>query len=237
MKTSKLLALAFGAALLSAPSFAADMATKAPVASVAGYPYAQSGIYFGVGASSAAGSATVANTGIFSAGAGVDGVVGYQWRGGLDFIALEFDATYTNLGSSATCTGATPCATNNQWELEPLVKFGFPITTITNALPNLASIFPGLPQLPSSVVPSGTQHPYVYVGVPFRDVSANYGLTAGQEWTVQPEIGAGLLSQWQSGLVADIRAGCSFGTGGFTFGPDKGATLNTICQSRLDFLY
>ena len=219
----KFLRIAIAAAValaLASSAFAADIATKAaPIVRVAGYPYAQSGFYFGVGASSAAGSATVANTGIFSAGAGVDMAVGYQWRGGLDFIALEFDATYTNLGSSATCTAATPCSTNNQWELEPLVKFGFPITTITGALPNLGSVFPGLPQLPASVVPSGTQHPYIFAGVPFRDVSATYGLSSGQAWTVQPEIGAGILSQWQSGLAADIRAGCSFGTGGFSIGP------------------
>jgi len=234
----------FGAtliALLFSSVAHAQVVTKAPPAPVVpGYPYASSGFYFGVGASSAAGSSTVANASLLSAGAGVDGVIGYQWKGGLEFIAAEFDATYTNIGSSALCNASNPvsCQTSSQWELEPLVKFGFPLTTITALLPNLSSVFPALPALPAGVTPTN-QHPYIYVGAPVRDTSASYGLASATVWTVQPEVGAGLLSQWQQGLALDVRGGCSLGNVGLnlTGSVPARATVNTICQARLEALY
>lgn len=232
-----------GLLALAVTAHAADLAVKAPVAS--GYPYAASGFYFGVGVSSTAGSASVAGTGLFAAGAGVDGVVGYQWQGGLEFIAPEVDFTYTSVGNSAACPvigGVTSCSTHNSWEIEPLIKFGFPITTITSLLPNLSSVFPALPQFPAGATLTGTQHPYIYVGAPIRDVSASYGLNTGQEWLVQPEVGAGILSQWQQGLVLDTRAGCSIGQNGFNFGTAPlvapgSTTVGTNCTARLEVLY
>lgn len=232
--------LAFGAA-----ANAADLSLlKAPAP--AGYP-AAGGFYFGLGASSTAASATVANTGIFAAGAGVDGVVGYQWHGGLDFIAAEADITYTNLGNSGACpmTASTvvSCSAGDQWEIEPLVKFGFPLSTVTKILPNLGGLFPALPALPSNLaLGNSTQHPYVYVGAPVRDDSASYGLATGKEWLIQPEIGAGFLSQWQQGLVVDVRAGCTVGSTGFNlslagFTGPQSVKAGTSCQSRLEVLY
>jgi hypothetical protein len=228
---------------LAGSAHAADMATKA--APVTGYPYAQSGFYFGVGTSATAANADIANSSLTALGAGLDLVVGYQFRGGLDFIAPELDVTYTNLGNSGACSiGATVtnCSTNNAWEIEPLVKFGFPVTTLTNLLPNLSTYFPALPTLPTGT--TGTEHPYLYGGLPIRDVSANYGLSTGQEWTVQPEIGAGILSQWTNGLAIDVRAGCTVGDAGFQLGSGvaKGAGtgtvgLGTACTSRIEALY
>lgn len=237
----KRFAIAAAALALSAVSaFAADMVTKAAPVPALGYPTAN-GFYFGVGASSSAGSSTVANTGVFAAGAGVDLVGGYQWKGGLDFVALEVDATYTNLGASALCSpnAGISCSVDNQWEFEPLVKFGFPIQTVLAALPNLSSVFPALPQLPASFVPT-TMHPYIYAGVPIRNVESSVGLSTGQDWIVQGEIGAGVLNQIQNGLVADTRAGCSFGGGGLTITGGSGvhtSEMNTTCTARLDLLY
>lgn len=231
------LAIAFAAVLVATSAFAADMATKAPIAP-AGYPYAASGFYFGVGASAEAQSASTANTGIFAAGAGLDGIVGYQWQGGLQFIAAEFDATYTNLGASGFCgTTLTACSTTDQFKLEPLVKFGFPVTALTAILPNLSQFFPALPQLPAGVTATNV-FPYLYAGVPIEDVSASYGLATGREWTVRAEVGAGMLNQWQQGLAIDTRAGCSLGSAGFSFGPANiGTKLNTECTTRLSILY
>lgn len=225
--------------LLTLQAHAADMPVKAPAAS--GYPYAASGFYWGVGVSSTAANASIANTNLTALGAGVDLAVGYQFKGGLDFIAPEVDVTYTNLGNSGACSvigGTTSCSTNDAWEIEPLVKFGFPITTITNLLPNLSSLFPALPSLPKGVVASNV-HPYLYAGAPFRDVSANFGLATGTSWQVQPEIGAGILTQWQQGLVVDTRAGCTVGNTGFDIGVAGFTTERTglACQSRIEVLY
>jgi hypothetical protein len=236
-----------GAAVLALQlsAHAADLAplpTKAVAPS--GYPYAASGFYWGLGVSSTAANADVANTGIVALGAGIDGVVGYQFRGGLDFIAPELDLTYTNLGNSGACVmpagGTTSCATNDAWEIEPLVKFGFPISAVIGILPNLSSVFPALPALPSGVTATNV-HPYVYVGAPIRDVSANYGLASGREWQVQPELGAGFLTQWQQGLVIDARAGCTIGHTGFDLSvagvTSAPVTTGLACTSRLEVLY
>jgi hypothetical protein len=236
----KFILAAIASALFAVPAFAADMALKA-APPVPGYPYAASGFYFGVGASTSAASATVANTGVFSAGAGFDGIVGFQWKGDLDFVALELDATYTNLGAATACAtvgGATSCAAGYQWEIDPRVKFGFPIQTLQSILPNLANLFPGLPQLPSTFVPAN-QHPYLFAGVPIKDVSASYGLMNGKEWLVQGEAGIGILSQYTNGTAVDISAGCALGNAGFTFGPAGLANtkLGTTCTSRVAVLY
>lgn len=233
---------------LGASAQAADLPIigKAPPLA-AGYPYTANGIYYGLGVSSTAGSADIANTGIVALGAGVDFVVGYQFKGGLNFIAPELDVTYTNLGNSAACVtpvgGMTSCATNDSWEIEPLVKFGFPVTTITNLLPNISSVFPALPALPTGVGTATNVHPYIYAAGPFRDVSANYGLASGRDWQVQPELGAGFLTQWQQGLVVDARAGCTVGHTGFnlsvaalTGGPAQ-VTTGLVCTSRIEVLY
>lgn len=235
-----LAALAVAVAVL--PARAADLPPifKAPSP---GYPYAADGFYFGLGASSTAASATVSNTGIFAAGAGLDFVVGYQFRGGLSFIAPEVDITYTNIGNSAACPivgGVTSCAAGDQWEIEPLVKFGFPVTDLTNLLPSLSSVFPALPTLPAGAVATN-QHPYLYAGAPIRDISASFGLSNGKQWMVAPEFGAGFLSQWKDGLVIDVRAGCAIGSQGFSFGTAPLVQPNvkegTSCTSRLHVLY
>lgn len=234
MKSLKLVAACLALAL-AGPAVAADMATKA--APSVGYPYSQSGAYFGVGASSSAGSDTVASTGVFAAGAGVDIVGGYQWRGGLDFIALELDATYTNLGSSAI-TPVGNASASTQWEFEPLVKFGFPITTVTAALPNLSAIFPALPQLPSNLTALNV-HPYIYAGIPIRNEQVSLLGAGSTEWVAQGEIGLGMLNQLSGGLVFDTRAGCSFGGGGVALVANgvHSAEFNTTCTARGDFLY
>ena len=237
----KLLLGAVALIALAVPAFAADMALKNPPV-VPGYPFAASGIYWGVGASASAASATVANTGVFSAGAGIDGVVGYQWKGGLGFMAVEAIFTYTNLGNSSACAtaaGTTSCSMGYQYEIDPRVKFGFPIQTIQAILPNLSAAFPALPVLPATFVPAN-QTPYVFVGVPIRDVSANYGLSNGKEWLVQGEGGVGILNQWTNGTAVDISAGCAVGNIGFTIGPaaqSASTKLGTNCTSRIAVLY
>lgn len=227
-------------AALSAPAFAADMPVKAPV-TVAGYPYAASGFYFGVGASAEGQNASVANTGVVSTSAGLDGIIGYQWKGGLDFVALEAIFTYNNLGNTSACASVggaiVGCSLNSQFEFDPRVKFGFPVSTLTALLPNLSQYFPALPALPTNFVPTST-HPYVYADMPVRDVSADYGLNTGKEWLVQGGGGAGILNQMGNGVVVDISAGCDIGQIGFLVGPTtQKASLGTDCKTRIGVLY
>ena len=242
MTRKSILAAAVALAAFSVPAFAADLPYKAPPAPVAGYPFAASGIYWGVGASASAASATVANTGVFSAGAGVDGIVGYQWHGGLAFLAAEVIFTYTNLGNSSACAmaaGVTSCSMGYQYEIDPRVTFGFPISPIQALLPNLSAAFPALPTLPATFV-AVNQTPYVFVGAPIRDVSASYGLSNGKEWLVQGEAGLGILNQWTNGTAVDISAGCAVGNIGFTLGPaaqSASTKLGTNCTSRIAVLY
>ena len=227
---------------LATASQAADLKTpvlptKAPA--LVGYPYSSDGFYFGLGAGGSAAQAGVAGTGIDAMGASLDGIVGWQWKGGLDFIAIENIASYTNIGNSGSCLvagGVTSCDVNNRFSDLVRAKFGFPITAITNALPNFSSLFPGLPALPAGT--NGTQHPYVYAGAHIADVSADVGLMTGRAWTVQPEVGLGLMSQWQSGLVADVSAGCTFAQVGIAVGPGvAGGELTRKCTARVGFLY
>ena len=229
---------------ITTPAAAADMAVKAaPVPSIMGYPYNANGFYFGVGALGDAASSTVGGAGVFTAGAAVDVVGGYQWKGGLDFIALEARASYTNLGSSTACpdAGGASCSIGTQWGLEQRAKFGFPITLITNALPSLGGLFPAVPMLPTTITTAvnSTAHPYISVGITEDDVSANIGLPSGREWQVQPTVGAGVMTQWTQGLVADVFAECSFAGTGFTFGPIPGnsANLGRKCTTGLHLIY
>jgi len=235
--TRKTILAAVALAALSVPAFAADLPYKAPPLPVAGYPFAASGIYWGVGASASADSATVANTGVFSAGAGVDGIIGYQWKGGLNFLAIEAIITYENLGNSTACA-ATSCSMGYQFEIDPRVKLGFPISTIQALLPNLSAAFPALPVLPSTFT-AVNQTPYLFAGVSIKDVSSSYGLTTGKQWLVQGEAGVGILNQWTNGTAVDISAGCALGNSGFTLGTIQGvsAKLGTTCTSRIAVLY
>lgn len=234
------LLLAAAIAAFTAPAFAADMPVKALPAPV-GYPYAASGFYFGLGASAEGENAAVANTGVVSTSAGLDGIIGWQWKGGLDFIALETIFTYNNLGNTSACASVggaiIGCSMSSQFEFDPRLKFGFPVSTLQALLPNLSQYFPALPSLPANFVPV-SMHPYIYAEVPVKDVSANFGLVGGKEWLVQWGGGAGILNQMGNGIVVDVSAGCTFGNGGLLIGPtNQKASLGTDCRSRIGLLY
>lgn len=219
-------------ALAAAPAAAADMATKA--APVVGYPYEASGFYFGVGTLGLGSASSVAATNSTSLGAAINGVVGYQWKGGLDFVALEGDFYYTNLGSATSCA-ATPCAVSSQFGMEQRLKVGFPVTALSALLPNLGTIFP------TFTPPTGTtnQHPYLMAAIHEDDVSASYGLSNGRAWQIQPGVGAGLLSQWTNGLAVDMWGEVSFAGAGFNLVGVKPASANlgTSFRAGVSALY
>lgn len=230
--------LAITATLLAlGAAHAADMPVKAPP--ITGYPYTSNGFYFGIGALGDAASSSVGGAGVITAGAAVDVAIGYQWKGGLDFVALEARGSYANLGSSTACpvAGMANCTVGNAWGLEQRVKFGFPVTAITNTV-NLGSLFPAVPPLPTGAS-NVTAHPYLSAGVVENDVSASIGLPSGKAWQVQPTVGAGVMTQWSQGLVADTFVECSFPNTGFNIGPiaGQGANLGRVCTAGLNLLY
>lgn len=204
-------AVAVALSVMSA-AHAADVApapvfTKAP-AVVPGYPYNAAGFYYGAGAMSMADSVSTANTGVVGLGAGFDFAVGYQGRGGLDFIAYDLTATYQNIGASGLCgTNGTPCSSTSKIEIEPGIKLGFPWQTLQAAAPNWNALFPGLPTLNVQQTPGSVPHPYLYVGLPIRSVSASYGPAASKDiWIAQAALGIGMQNPIQANAIADCRA-------------------------------
>lgn len=229
---------------LLAQAIAADLPAKAPplLPATPGYPYTGSGLYAGIGVVGDVANSSVAGTGMFAAGAGLDLTAGYQWGLGTNWFAAEASVQYTNLGASAlTNVNGVATAIAAKWGFEERVLWGFPLTNVLAVLPNLSTVFPALPALPGDVVPiSTTSHPYLYVGLREDDVSASLALAQGQAWQVQPVLGAGLRQQWTQGLVVDTSAGCSFANTGFTVGPSglgTGANLGSTCRAAVRFLY
>lgn len=198
-------------ALFVVPAHAQIVTKSAPP--LAAYPYNTSGIYYGIGALGQGAIANIAGANAVALGAALNGVVGYQWRGGLDFMAVEASAYWTNLGASASCPLGTSCSVDSNVGLEQRFKLGFPYTAVSNLLPNFGAVFPGLPVI--SVQTTGTQHPYLMAGVHEDDVSSQFGLSTGRAWQVQPVFGAGILGQWTQGLVVDMWAEASISNVGF----------------------
>jgi hypothetical protein len=235
----KILAAVLG--LAAGEAYAADLAAQTPAPvfvkapATPGYPYQGSGIYFGVGAIGEVANASIAaqgaGTNLYSAGAALEGVIGYQWAlGSTNWMALEASASYTNLGNTQVCAAGVSCTVSNNWGFEQRVLFGFPITAVLAVLPNLNNIFPTLPTPPAGTVTTGN-HPYLMAGIHEDDTSATYGLGIGQAWTVRPAIGIGILSQWTQGLVVDVRAEYSFANSSFGIGPG-GAMANVNQGSK-----
>lgn len=226
-----------------AQAHAADLVTKAAAApAVVGYPYNASGFYFGVGTSGTGSQASVANAGVVALGASLDGIVGWQWQGGLNFIAIENIASYQNLGTTGTCiaqAGITGCSVGSNFSDTLRVKFGFPTTMLSTFLPNLSAAFPGLPAVPGGS--NGTLHPYGYVGLRSDDVSGTFMLSTARAWTFRAEVGLGVMSQLTNGMALDTSAGFTFAGQGLAIGvppgTEIGAQLGKEFTARVSLLY
>ena len=231
------------AALAFSSALAADLPVKVRPNVLAGFPYNGSGFYAGLGAVGAVLSADVgANTGgssIFSAGAAVDLTAGYQFTTGTNWYAFEASAQYTNMGGSVACPGDS-CSVSSKWGFEQRGLIGFPIQQVLSVLPNLGTLFPGLPPLPGGVNASTTNtHPYIFAGIREDDVSAAFGIARAQTWKIQPVVGLGLRSQWTNGLVADTSVGCTFADTGLQLGgvDNASAKFGRDCRAAFRLLY
>jgi len=235
MNMRKLL-LAAAACLFVSPAFAGGTL----VTPAAGYPFNAAGMYFGLGAEALAGTPTDAGVGLVAAGAALTLDAGYQWKGGLDFMAIEALVSWTNLGTNGASCGGTPCSVAANFDVEERFKFGFPWQVIQAVMPNWNNVFPGLPTVNVSNV-TGVPHPYVFAGVVETPVTASAAGFANQVWQVQAELGAGILHQVNQGLVMDVWAGMTIpsstfniGAGGFTV---ANANLGKQFRAGLTFNY
>lgn len=231
------------ATLTFTSALAADLPIKAPRLTAPGFPYNGSGFYAGLGAVGAVLSADVgANTGgssIFSAGAAVDLTIGYQFTTTNNWYAIEASAQYANVGGSVACPGDV-CSISSKWGFEQRALIGFPISQVLSVLPNLGTVFPGLPPLPGDVNASTTNtHPYIFAGIREDDVSAAFGIARAQTWKIQPVVGLGLRQQWTNGLVADTSVGCTFADTGIQLGgiDNASAKFGRDCRAAFRLLY
>lgn len=239
----RFLAAAAFAVLGFTSALAADLPVKVRPNVLAGFPYQGSGFYVGLGAVGAVLSADVGgDTGgssIFSAGAAIDITAGYQFTSTNNWYAFEASAQYTNMGGSVACP-ADACSVSSKWGFEQRALIGFPIQQVLSVLPNLGTVFPGLPPLPGGVNASTTNtHPYIFAGIREDDRSAAFGLARAQVWTIQPVVGLGLRQQWTNGLVADTSVGCTFADTGLQLGglDNASAKFGRDCRAAFRLLY
>lgn len=233
------------AALTVSSALAADLPVKVKPNILAGFPYQGSGFYVGLGAVGAVLSADVGgDTGgsnIFSAGAAIDLTAGYQFTSTNNWYAFEASAQYTNMGGAVACgNAADACSVSTKWGFEQRALIGFPIQQVLSVLPNLGTVFPGLPPLPGGVNASTTNtHPYIFAGIREDDRSAAFGLARAQVWTIQPVVGLGLRQQWTNGLVADTSVGCTFADTGLQLGglDNASAKFGRDCRAAFRLLY
>jgi opacity protein-like surface antigen len=217
MKT--LLLLSAVLALTGAPSLAADLPAKAPVAPTAVTPW--SGIYFGV-LGTGAKSENEAHSLINIPGSGslkpsgmmAGGLVGFGGFYGNVLIAVEIDGSYDFSKADTTCITAdgkdpviTSCSLKSGWFLTQRLVLGAPIGSITGAAQRVGRTAPT--QYPTNVnVPNtfaaANIVPYVTAGIAERRIKACFAEICGHEWMAGSTLGGGIKIPVSSGMSFDV---------------------------------
>ena len=228
-------------AMLAAPAHAADLAiAKALGPVVPGYPYAGSGLIFGLGTEGAVANATAAapgaSTSLYAAGADINFNIGYQGTigGGSNWWVADVKVAYQNLGGTQLCSvTGTMCSVGSKFDVEERFLIGFPISTVLALLPAWGNIFPALPLQPAGVV-TNASHPYVGIGLHESPVTGSVGSISGSSVTFQPAMIVGMKNQWTQGLVVNTWAEYSFANTSFGFGNgNKTAIANQGATARV----
>lgn len=229
-------------------AWGADLPVKAQPNSstssaTAGYP-AGFGWWWGLGAETdvANDSVASANAGanLYAAGAGVVGVLGYNFKIGSNWGAWEAGFTYQNLGGSTVLASGVAGSVTDPWDLETGVSFGFPWTQPFALFPSLSALFGGTS--PVSLLPTTaaitSSLPYAGVYAHFDDVAATVAGATGSQWLVTPSLGLGLKNFIAgNGGVIDVRVEESFPNTGFTFGPGGPQSASEGYVTRLKAIY
>lgn len=187
--------------------------------------YAGSGMYYGLhtfadnekidlsGVAPAGGGGGVLSGlgGTFAVGAAVGGTAGWMWGDRTSWKAIEFMGSWRNIGTAALLqdpnTGAvTQGASSSTWGFTQRFKFGGPLASVMNLLPNLSTVFPVLPSavFPGSV--ASTTHPYLFGALHEDNLKGSFGNASGSSWKIKGGFGVGAMTQLTSGVVMDVWA-------------------------------
>lgn len=239
LATFWILGLTAGSALAQTPAPAPVY--KAP--SYAGYPTG-SGFYGGIGAEADVANSSVAGTSLYSAGAAVDLVVGYQFRLGGNWAAIEAGVTYSGLSGSQVCSiGTATCSIASNWAFSQGVLFGFPWTNVLAYLPNLTAIF-GTSPLPAPAgapAPTGPALPYIGLFVDEAQSSATIasltGGASGTAWQLTPALALGTINMLPNGVVGDYRLKYEFANSSFNLAGGGVATRGSALTAQALFKF
>lgn len=223
--------------------YAADMPAKAqppaPQAPTTPTPISYptwNGWYGGIGAFGETASSSIqtsaGTTNLNTAGAGLKGVFGYQYRLGSDIGFTEFDIDYTNLGGTATLLNGSSGSVSGPWGMSLTTAVGANWLMLLQAPFNLIGgqspqeLFPALPNGVTAV----SSLPYVSLSADFNDIQGNVsGIGGNSQWQVTPAPGFGILTTLSNGTAIDTRFKYEFSNTSLPLGPgtaaQKGGTL------------
>ena len=217
--------LAFVAALVAGPAFAADLPIKAAPLIPVAYPYQSSGLFFGIYTEGGGGSVSATVPGVGAASltttdAAFGATIGYAWgqRNSPIAYSLEGDFGFTNFnGNNAGFALSGPLSFEQRF-----VVFT-PWTNLASMLPNFPNIFgtvPPFPALQPGVTASNLQMG-LSIGVKEKDISTSFvGVESNRVWRVEPVIKLIAMEQLSNGTALRAWAGVTL--------PDKGAIIGTV---------
>lgn len=207
------------ALVLATPSFAADMAVKAPPVSNV-YPTAKCGAYYGVVAQGSSGVVNGAPAGTVQIGGDVGGLVGWACPTASIPWFVEFDAMFQNLNA-----GNAGFALTGPAHLEIEAAIETPLVALFGQYLNIGqgSIPAPITWLPTGYTVNGAPTSYIGVVTVADDISASSGVTSAHEWLWTPiGLRTGLLFNLSSPtgikMVGDAFAGLDFQSNSMNFG-------------------
>lgn len=240
------------AVLGMAPARAADLPQlplKAPLQGLLGSGYTGSGFYLGMNMGGGGGQANVNTPGLAANVVDLQALIGVTVGYAITlsptrWASFELDVDMMNL---STTGNGLPLTFNGPLDIEARAIYGFPLSDFLNKLPvqitGLGFNLPALPPfqaLPPGVT-AGNAHMYVFAGVDFKDVSANFGGGSNKVWLIAPEIGFGNRVQLSNGMAQDTSLFVQFDSKGMCAGaPIAGlgcGNLGTQYGGKLKFLY
>jgi hypothetical protein len=231
--------------VLAAPAHAADIATKAPVSWLKGYPYDSSGLFVGIitqggGGSVAANVPGVTSASLTTTSASIGATIGYGWGSKNSLVAYSAEASFmaTNFNGSNAGFALTGPVT-----IDTVVMAWTPVSVIQNAfgLLNIPNPFNSIPPFPAT--PAGLTANNVQIGfgggAVFQDMTLAYqGVGSNKVWEIAPMIEIALMEQLSNGSAVREFIKTDFPTKGTIFGAHQSsATPSTEVKAGIQVLF